>query len=146
MILATERVSEQLACLGQVHCISSSTALSTSYVSVANYARLVAVIITGLAAATATFNAKLEQATSSGGAGVKDITGKAIAALDDTTGDNTRHLIDLRADELDLANGFTFVRLTLTPATAAVLIAGLLLGVPAGHLPTSTSGWTSLIN
>lgn len=143
-LLATERFNEVFTPLGQVSPISSSAANSSSWVDVSNMARIVAIIQTGLIAATGTFNAKLEQATSSGGAGAKDITGKAITALDDT-GDNKNLVIDCRADELDVNNGFKFVRLTLTGATAASLMSGILLGTPA-YTPAVQTNWTQAIN
>lgn len=144
-ILATELASEILAAGAAVHPVSSSTALSTGWVDCSQYARMAAILSTGLIAATGTFNAKLEQANTAGGGGVKDITGKAITALTDT-GDNTLHIINVRADELDLANGFRWVRLTLTPATAASLLFGILLGLGTRGLPVAQSGWTQVIN
>lgn len=143
-LLATERFSEVFTPLGQVSPISSAAANSSSWVNVADMARIVAIIQTGLIAATGTFDAKLEQATSSGGAGAKDITGKAITQLADT-GDNKNLVIDCRADELDVNGGFKFVRLTLTGATAATVMAGILLGTPA-YKPGVQTNWTQAIN
>lgn len=141
---ATERFSEAFQPLGLIAPISSATVVSSAYVSVANFARIVALFQTGLIAAGGTMNAKLEQATSSGGAGVKDITGKAITQLADTA-DNLNFCIDLRADELDIPGGFIFVRLTITPATAAALVSGLLLGVPS-FKPAVQTLWSQAIN
>lgn len=143
-ILATERFSEVLQPLVNIGAVSTSGATNSSWVDVSNCSRFAAIIITGLIAAGGTMNAKLTQATSSGGAGAKDITGKAIAALADTA-DNQNFIIDVRADELDVNGGFKFVRIELTGAVAASLIAAILLGAPA-QLPATQTNWTQAIN
>jgi hypothetical protein len=38
-------------------------------------------------------------------------------------------LINLKQEDLDFSNGFNFFRLTITPATAASLIDGVVLGL-----------------
>jgi len=130
----TMKGSEVVSLLTTVDPISSATVVSSAYVSVAEVARILAVVQTGLIAATGTLNAKLEQATSGAGAGVKDIPGKAITALADTA-DNKQILINCRVEELDIAGGFAFVRLTITPAVAAALIAGQIWGFDARFQP-----------
>ncbi len=74
-------------------------------------------------------DAKLQQASDSTGAGAKDVSGKAITQIVKATGDNKQALINLRPDELDVANGFAFVRLSLTVGTAASVAGAQLLGV-----------------
>ena len=128
--------SEKCAVLAVVNPQSSSTAQSSAYVSISKFHKIAAAIAVGAIASSGTFNAKLEQATDASGTGVKDITGKAITALADTD-DNKQFWINLDPAELDLANGFTFVRITLTPATAASLISGTLLGFDPRFSPAS---------
>lgn len=130
----TMKGSEALTVLAVVDPISTSGAVSSAWVPVAELARILAVIQVGLIAATGTLNAKLEQATSSGGAGAKDIVGKAITALVDTN-DNRQILINCRMEELDVPGGFNHVRLTITAAVAASLVAGLVLGLDARYQP-----------
>lgn len=134
--------SETLTVLDVIPPVSSATAVSGAWVSVADVAHFLAAVLIGAITATGTVNAKLEQATSSGGAGAKDITGKAITQLADTA-DNTNMLINCDASDLDMAGGFTFVRLTITPATAAALLSGVILGgnqryQPKGHAASVT--------
>lgn len=130
----TAKGSEVLTLLVAIDPVSSAAAVSSAWVSLAEIARILAVVQVGLIAATGTLNAKLEQATTSGGAGAKDITGKAITALADTA-DNRQILINCRTEELDVAGGFAFVRLTITPAVAASLIAGAIFGLDARYQP-----------
>lgn len=131
----TMKASETVSFLGAVDPVSlSAAALSTAYVPVAEFARILAVVHTGLIAATGVLNAKLEQATSAAGAGVKDITGKAITALADTA-DGKLILINCRMEELDVNGGFAYVRLTITASVAASLVAGQLWGFDARYQP-----------
>ena len=45
--------------------------------------------------------------------------------------------INLRDDELDVTNGFSYVRLSLTVGTAASLISAMLLGFNARYQPAT---------
>lgn len=123
------KISEQLALLGFIAPISQGAgAVSSSYVDMSIAKRLLAVVHTGVLGASATVDAKLQQATDSGGTGVKDITGKAITQLVKASNDNNVALINVNDDELDIANNFRWVRLTITVGTAASLVGGSLLG------------------
>lgn len=136
--------SEYCAILAAVDPQSASTAQSSAYVSVGKFHKIGAYIQTGAIASTGTFDAKLQQATDASGTGVKDITGKAITQLADTA-DDKQVIINLDPAELDLANGFTFVRLTITPATAASLLSGLLLGFDPRFAPASDNDASSVV-
>ena len=102
--------------------------VSTGWVSMAYFHSLVAIIQTGVLGASATLDAKLQQATSSGGAGAKDITGKALTQIVKASGDSKQALIEMRDTDLDVNNGFTFVRLSVTVGAAASLINAMLIG------------------
>jgi len=133
----TERFSEGARRLDSISPVSSSTVVNGAWVSVAGFEKIVALIEVGVIAATGTVDAAIQQATSAAGADPKAIgSGKAITQLADTA-DNTSYAIEVRADELDVDNDFTFVRLSITPATAAALISGTLLGVEAHFKPTT---------
>lgn len=109
---------------------------SSGWVSLAAFERATALLSVGAITANGTVDAKLEQATDSGGTGVKDITGKAITQLTDAgTDDNKQVAIEVTAAELDVANEFTHVRLTVTTATAAALVAAVVLGFDARYNP-----------
>lgn len=131
------KLSEQLAVLATIDPISQGVgAVSSGWVSVANFERYLATIQTGVLGTAATLDAKLQQATSPAGAGAKDVTGKAITQIVKASGDNKQAVINCRADELDINAGFSFIRLTLTVGAAASLVsASLAAGV--GKLPAS---------
>ena len=135
--------SEYTAVVGVINPVNKSTAgsSSTGWISAADYGAYLAIIAAGAIAATASVAAKLEQATDSSGTGAKDITGKAITTLGGSD-DNKQALINLRPEELDLANDFTHFRLTLTVADTAspdvgALIAALVLGTAARFEPVT---------
>lgn len=96
---------------------------------------------------------KLQQATSSGGAGVKDITGKAITTLDSDSpaAPDKQVIINLRAEELDLANDFRFVRAVATAGDVTSGDSGNLdyavvgLGFNPRHGPASDRDLASVV-
>ncbi len=112
-------------------------AQNSDYCDLGDFDQLMAVLMWGDSDTSTTIDFKLQQATTAGGAGVKDIVGKAltqIAAASPEVGDR-QALINLRADELDIDNGFRYVRAVATtadtssPASAVnVDLSALLLG------------------
>lgn len=108
----------------------AAAAYSTGYIAMADWFRIMAVIMVGDFVATGVANAKLEQATDAGGTGVKDVTGKAVTALTAAgTDDNKQAIINCDQDDLDIANSFTHVRLTVTLTTAGADMGAFVLGL-----------------
>lgn len=116
--------------------VAASTVL-TAYVPVSKWHTIAAILQTGVLGASATVDAKLRQAQDSSGTGVKDITGKAITQLVKASHDNKQVVIECKADDLDTANGFTHVALSVTVGTAASLLSAVLLGTNARYLPAT---------
>lgn len=109
--------------------ISASAVQNSGWFDVTNFHNFLATIQLGVLGASATVDAKLQQATSSGGAGAKDVTGKAITQFTKVaTDDGKTALINLKHEDLDIANGFKWVQLSITPAVAACLIGGAVCG------------------
>lgn len=138
--------SEKFAVVGTidpaVSTADDATPRTSDWVDMADWHQMAAVVALGTMGATIGINAKLEQATDSGGSGAKDISGKAITALDGGD-DNNQTWINCRADELDQANGFRFVRLSVTisdtnsPDAATAGNCALLFGVDPRYGPAS---------
>lgn len=131
--------SDRLALVGAIAPASRAPGdVSTGWVAAKDFDKFLAVINGGALGTNGTIDAKLEQATTSGGDGVKDVTGKAITQI---TAANKQAMINLRTDELDVNNGFDYVRLTITigdttsPETAESLASGLLFGFDARYAP-----------
>ena len=123
--------SERIAIVAALNPVSQSAgASSTSWISMAQWKTLMAVIAVGALGSSATVDAKFEQATDSSGTSAKDVTGKAITQLTKAgTDDNKQAIINLRDTDLDFNNGFSHVRLTVTVATAACLTQAIVYGM-----------------
>lgn len=137
-IAANARLAEVLSILATIDPVSQGAGtVTTGWISAANHERFLAEIQTGVMGASGTLDGKLQQAQDSGGTGAKDVTGKAIVQILKAAGDNKQALINMRAEELDLANNFTFFRLSLTVGTAASLISASVKGGVAKNGPAS---------
>lgn len=142
---ATDLFAEVIAPIGQIAPQSSSSNLLSGAINMKNVHRLAAVISVGVITATGTLDAKFVQAVTSGGT-YKDITGKAIVQLTAAGDSNPGKplVIELRADEMDLVNGYAFVKLSLTPATAASLISATIFAF-TDYLPVDQTLWKQAI-
>lgn len=120
-------------------------AVSSGWIKAADFHDYMAAVMVGAMAATSTVDAKLEQATDGSGTGVKDIAGKAITQLTAAgTDDDKQAIINLRQEELDINNGFTHFRLTMTVAVAASDAGALVLGMEPRYGPASDNDAASV--
>lgn len=114
---------------------AASTVVS-DYVDMTKFQEVMAVVMAGELGSSATLDAKLRQATDSSGTGVKDITGKAITQLTQAGTDSDKQaVIRVRSDELDVANRFTHVALSMTIGTATSDAGAILLGFMSRYQP-----------
>ena len=123
--------SEQLSVLATLDPSNQAAgAANSAWVPLASHLCLLALVQTGALGTGATVDAKLQQAVDASGTGAKDVSGKAITQLTQAAGGaNRQALINLRAEELDVNNGFAYVRLVVTVAVAAANTSAQLLGV-----------------
>ena len=135
--------TEEVTLVGVIDPVSKTPGTaSTAWISAATHGAFQAILLAGTIAATASLNAKLQQATDSSGTGAKDITGKAITQLGGTD-DNKQAIINLKPEDLDTNNGYTYFRLLVTeadsasPHVALALIAGLVQGLYARFAPAA---------
>ncbi len=103
--------------------------VTTAWVAMADWGSILALVAAGTLGASATIDAKFEQAQDAAGTGAKDIVGKAISQMAAGTDDDTQALINLFANELDINNGFTHARLSLTVGTASSDSSAVLIGL-----------------
>lgn len=132
-------LSDQLKIVGVIDPDANAAGTLTSeWVPMSTFHVVLAIILAGVIEATGTIDAKLEQAQDSSGTGAKDITGKAITQLTAAGTDSDKQaIINCRSDELDLNNGFTHVRLSMTGGTASADSAAIMLGAAARYEPAS---------
>ncbi|MBI1405701.1 MAG: hypothetical protein GC145_06200 [Caulobacter sp.] len=121
--------SQRAAIVGVIDPQSATTVKTCGWIAAADFLNFMAIINVGALSASATVDGKLQQATDSSGTGVKDVTDSDITQLTKAgSDDNKQVVINLKQEDLDFANGFTHFRLSITPATAAALISGTVLG------------------
>jgi len=132
------RLIEVLSVLATIDPVSQGVGtVTTPWIPVANHERFLAHLQTGVVGASGTVDAKLQQAQDGVGTGAKDITGKGITQIVQATGNNKQAEINLRGEELDLANSYIYVRLAVTVGTSASLIAATVFGGIAKNAPAS---------
>jgi len=123
------KLTEKLAVLATLNPASvGASTVVTTWVPVAAFFSIMALIQTGVLGASATIDAKLRQATDASGTSAKDITGKALTQIVKASGDNVQALLECRQDDLDSTNGFAYVALSLTVGTAASIVGAALIG------------------
>ena len=140
------KASEMLAVLATIDpATQAAGAVSTGWVSVANYLGFLALVQTGVLGTSATVDAKLQQALDSSGTGAKDISGKAITQIVKATGDNKQVLVNVKPEELDTVNGFGFVRVTVTVGVATSITSAQLLGVNPRYAPADVGNQAAVV-
>lgn len=119
--------------------LNTAGAVSTGWVNMGQFDAIQAIVMAGTLGTNATLDAKLQQASDASGTGVKDISGKAITQLTQAGTDESdkQAIINCRSDELDVANGFCYVRLTMTVAVASSDSAAVVLGHYARYQPAA---------
>ena len=109
----------------------------TAAIDLGNFESCMAIVLAGTLGSSATIDAKLVQATTSGGT-YKDVTGKAITQLTQAgTDSNKQAIINCRSDELDVANGYRYVKLSMTVGTATSDAGAVLLGFHPRYAPAT---------
>ena len=141
--LPSERVAVCAVVDPDAYTAATTYSRTSGWVDMQEYHTAMAVVFVGDLGASGTVDAKLQQATSATGAGAKDITSKAITALTTTTaasGDsNKQAVIDLLTDELDVANGFRWVRLAIRSQTSTGDLGGIVLGLDPRYGPATNN-------
>ena len=146
-MMLNEKLSEVIAVLGMIPPTSQAVgSLTTGWLSMSDVERVLAHVLVGTFGASATVDANVQQAQDGTGTGAKIIgTGKAIVQMLAAGGNNVQALIDVRASELDVPNGFSYVQLTVTVGTAATETAASLIGASARYEPASAFNAASVV-
>ena len=138
--------SENVAVVGNVDPDAyAAGTYTTGWIAAKNFEHFLAIVQVGTLGASATVDAKLQQASDAAGTGAKDITGKAITQLTQAgTDDDKQVLINLRPSEMDMDNNFSHFRLSITVATAASDVGGIVLGVDPLFAPANNTDASSV--
>lgn len=127
---------------------SAASEVITSYVSLANYHRAVLMIHLGAFAAGGTVVFRLLQATSTAGASPKGIPttatqDKITSTL--TAADSGWVSIELRTEELDVANGYDCVAFGYDVDTNTVALEATLYGIVSRFDPVPTTNYNEIV-
>ena len=131
--------SEQAAVVAVIDPDATAASTVTSgWVAAKDFLTFMAVFMAGTLGTGATLDGKIQQATDSGGTGAKDVTGKSITQLTQAGSDSDKQaIVNVRQEELDVKNGFDYIRLSLTVGTATSDAGALLLGFNPRRAPAS---------
>jgi hypothetical protein len=119
---------------------------SSAWVSMVAFEAMMVSILAGALGTNATLDAKLQQASDASGTGVKDIAGKAITQLTEAGGDSLKQaVINVRADDLDVVNGFTHIRLLTTIGVASSVAGAVIHGFYPHYGPASDNDASTVL-
>lgn len=144
----TNRFTEDNALLAQHDPRTRQVATHTSaWVLMKNYHRGFFELQLGDMGAAATVDADLQQAQDAVGTGVKAITGKAITQLTQAGGDGVDDVagIELQSEELDVDNGFEFVRFRVIIGVADCTYSATFKGCVSRYKPVPTTLYTEIV-
>lgn len=144
--MKTTLPSERAAIVGAIDPDANAAATyTTGWISMADFGALMAIVMAGALGASATLDAKFEQASDSSGTGAKDVAGAAITQMTQAGGDSDKQaVIQCFSEDLDIANNFTHVRLSVTVAVATSDCGAVVLGLDARYGPASDNDAASV--
>lgn len=114
---------------------------TTAWLSAADFAAYKATVFVGTLGSSATIDAKIEEATDSSGSDVQDLSGSDITQITQAGTDqsDTQAEIEFFQEDLDLADGFTHFRLSVTVGTATSDMGATVVGIDPRYGPASDS-------
>lgn len=137
--------SQRVALVGAIDPQSANAVKTSAWIDATKFFNYLAIVSVGALGASATVDAKLEQATASDGTGAKDVPAHAITQLTKAGNKDSKQVeINLKQEDLDFDRGFKFFRLSVTPAVAASLISGTVLGLDPRYGVASDSDAASV--
>jgi len=118
---------------------------TTGWISAGDFADFMAIVMAGTLGSSATLDAKIEQASDASGTGAKDLTGAAITQLSQAGTDSDKQaVIAFSGEDLDVNNGFTHFRLSMTVATATSDAGAIVLGGGVRYGPVADADAASV--
>jgi hypothetical protein len=131
----TVNTSEVQELLAVINPASFSAEQNTAWFLVENFHRFKVVLHVGLTA-SGTVDLDVEQATTDGGT-PKNVTGKSMVQLA-ATDDNKVVTVDVRSEDLDVANSYKWCRVEVIPSGTSIFGATV-WGVEPRYAPVSTA-------
>lgn len=125
-MIGNRRPSEVLAVVSTIDPAATTTERLGDWVDMGAWESAMFTLLIGDAAADSTVDFKLQQATDASGTGVKDLVLATQRAVHATANDGKVIIIECRAEELDMANSFRFVRPRIIGAAATGFLGAVL--------------------
>lgn len=124
------KLSEEIAVLAVIDPDAYTAGTVTSdYVDMTKHPKVMAIVMAGTLGTTAGIDAAIYEATDSSGTGAQAISGKSITALTAVGTDSDKQaIINVREDELDVADDYTHVALVMTVTTATSDAGAIIVG------------------
>lgn len=144
MNVMTARPSERLALLATVDPKTVTTAQTSDWLPMGKHEAAIFIAALGDIAAGAV-DFKLEQAQDSSGTGAKDLVTATQLAASATLNDNKQIILEARAEDLDVANGFDFVRGSLTIGSTGGPACVIGLGAGNRYAPGSDDNLSTVV-
>ncbi len=137
--------SEHVELLAVINPASYNSVQATARIKADKHTRIVVLMMVGAIATNGTLDLKIEQANAASGGTVKAITGKVITQQTDAN-DDKQFIIELLTSELDVSNGFSWILVSATPATAASILGLVVLGVDPKYSPVAIPASLTVVN
>lgn len=123
----------------------TASTVTTGWIAASGFADFMAIVMAGTLGSSATLDAKIEQATDGSGTGAKDLDGAEITQLTQAGTDSDKQaVIAFSAEDLDVNNGFTHFRLSMTIGTATSDAGAIVLGGGVRYGPVSDADAASV--
>ena len=143
----TRLFTEEWTPIARLNPGSQTVEQNTARFDMGLYDRIVVILSVGTISSNGTLDLDIEQHTAASGGSSKNVTGKSIVQLTAAGTDSNKIVaINLAAEELDIAGGYHFVSIEVTPATAAAIIGLLVLAGSATYEPVPTTNWDESLN
>lgn len=141
-----ELFTEKVAVLGTIDPDAYGTGTQgTDWVDMSKFDQVGFVVQAGEFQSGAKLDFKVQEATSIAGADAQDLSGKAITQLTEAgTDDDKQAVVNVKAFELSMNDGYRYVRGLLTVTIDAIDAAVLVLGVDPRYSPASNFDLSSV--
>lgn len=103
-------------------------AVNGDIIDMADFEQVMFIVSCGDMTSSGTLDFQVYQGNTSAMGSAKVISGAAITQMEQGTDDNTQAVVSVKRADLDVANGFRWIRGTLTVGTAAVDSSTVALG------------------
>lgn len=140
----TQLFSEGTCLLAQIALDGSyASEQNTGYVSLANYHRAYVLVVAGTLGAD--LDIDIEEGTSTAGAGAQSFDSGGKDKTIHNADDDTVTIIEINADECDVADGYYCINVEATPGATSEFWVGI-FGVPTRFAPVPTTNIEDVVN